>query len=385
MILFLLPKKENIMKSLFVRLSIFLVVTLLISSCGPSPEQIATMTASAWTATPKPTSTPTPTLTPTPIPYDLTVSVVDEAGVPIVGASIVFPESGNGEVVVADAAGQFTWSNLPGAAATLKISAQGYLSSEQSDTLERGPSEISVVMKRDPYGLLPSTACAPGEKLLFMEDFQDGQTDIKHWGSTGRSPVPLGFAPDEAGNTVLIHDMTTPNNDMSTAWKNDPEGAPIEFGNAAWRMRFMLTKETEWSLGWNSAGPNEFGGITTSDSGYSIMFNTSRHIIVLRGISDANGQGVYNLGKTGLVDKVLILKPNVWHYLEISTYQGHVQVWLDGAGIVDVQDDMPLPPGGFNIQGGKSGILYYDAISVCGLSAPFTSLPAPVPVPTTTP
>jgi hypothetical protein len=150
-------------------------------------------------------------------------------------------------------------------------------------------------------------------------------------------------------------------------------------------MRFMLTKETEWSLNWNSASPNEFGGITTSDSSYSIMFNTSRHIIVLRSISDANGQGVYNLGKTGLVDKVLILKPNVWHYLEISTYQGHVQVWLDGAGIVDVQDDMPLLPGGLNIQGGKSGILYYDAISVCGLSAPFTSLPAPVPVPTTTP
>jgi hypothetical protein len=227
------------MKSLFVRLSIFLVVTLLIPSCGPSPEQIATMTASAWTATPKPTSTPTstltptPTFTPTPIPYDLTVSVMDEAGAPIVSASIIFPESGNGEPVTADAAGKHSWSNLPGAAATLKVSAQGYLPSEQSETLERGPSEISVVMKRDPYGLLPSTACATGEKLLFMEDFQDGQTDMRHWRSTGRSPVPLGFAPDEAGNTVLIHDMTTPNNDMSTAWKNDPEGAPIEFGNAA--------------------------------------------------------------------------------------------------------------------------------------------------------
>ncbi|HEY5119487.1 MAG TPA: carboxypeptidase-like regulatory domain-containing protein, partial [Anaerolineales bacterium] len=103
------------MKTPFARLSILLVVTLLFTSCGPSPEQITTMTASAWTATPQPTSTPTPTLTPTPIPYDLTISVVDEAGAPIAGATIVFPESGSSEPVTADATGKYNWTNLPGA------------------------------------------------------------------------------------------------------------------------------------------------------------------------------------------------------------------------------------------------------------------------------
>ena len=357
------------------------ILFLFLAACGPSPEQVATMTASAWTPTPKPTATATATFTPTPIPYDLTMSIVDEAGAAIGGASIIFPESGKSEAVVADAMGKYTWTNLPGAEITLNVTAQGYLPTQQTATLERGPSDISVAMKRDPYGLLATTACAPAEKLLYMEDFQDGQTDMKHWGSAGRSPVPLGPAPDEVGNTILIHDMTTPNNDMSTAYKSDPANAPIEFGDAVWRMRFMLTQETEWGLDWNDSGPNEFGGITTSQSDYGIMFNTGRHIIVLRDIYDANGQPVHNLGKPGLVDKVLILKTNVWHYLEISTYQGRLQVWLDGVSVVDVQDEMPLPSGGFNIGGGQSGILYYDAIAVCGLSAPFTSMPAPIPVP----
>ena len=50
---------------------------LLLSSCGPSPEEIATQTASAWTSTPVP---PTSTPTPTPVPYDLTISVEDLEG-----------------------------------------------------------------------------------------------------------------------------------------------------------------------------------------------------------------------------------------------------------------------------------------------------------------
>ncbi|MBV6395448.1 MAG: hypothetical protein HFACDABA_01024 [Anaerolineales bacterium] len=49
---------------------ILIVVALFLSACGPSPEQIATMTASAWTATPSATATftPSPTNTATPSP-----------------------------------------------------------------------------------------------------------------------------------------------------------------------------------------------------------------------------------------------------------------------------------------------------------------------------
>ena len=43
--------------------TVLLMVSVIVSGCGPSAEQAATMTAAAWTAT------PTPTLTPTPLPH----------------------------------------------------------------------------------------------------------------------------------------------------------------------------------------------------------------------------------------------------------------------------------------------------------------------------
>jgi len=271
------------------RLCIFTSVVLLLVSCGPSPEQIATMTAAAWTPTPPPTPTATP------IPYDLGVSIVDEAGSPVPGASIVFPESGNTEAVVVDESGRYNWMNLPGPAVTLNVAAQGYLPSGQTATLERGKSEITVTLARDPYGLLPGTACAAGETLLFMEDFQDGQTSLV---SHGMPVPPLGPAPDEEGNTVLIHDFTNPLEDFSTYVGMTAEG-PVEFGDAVWRMRFMITQETGWGVGWNNAGPNKFGGITTSQSGYAISFNTGRHIVVQRTIWDADGTRVWTIWGPG--------------------------------------------------------------------------------------
>jgi hypothetical protein len=368
--------KERIVKRTALIISWMLVVFL--AACGASPEQIATETVSAWTPTPQPTATPAPTLTPTPVPYDLTVSVVDEAGAAMAGASITFPESGNGEAVAADASGKFSWTNLPGAGVTLNVSAQGYLTAQQTTNLERGRSEISVVLKRDPYGLLPTTACAAGETLLYMEDFQDGTSFLAH-NNDGGSPVPLGQAADEAGNTILFHDFTTPVGDYSTYLNRDTSGGFYEFGDAVWRFRFKQTQETNWNMNWQTARPTELGGITTSDSSYAIGFNTSRHLVVQRSIWDSTGQPVTNVGQRILENKVLIVEPNTWHYLEISTFQGRLQVWMDGVSVVDVVDDMPLPPGGFGFGRGDSGIISYDAISVCGLSAPFTSMPVPVP------
>ena len=151
------------------------ILFLLLSGCGPSAEQQATMTASVWTPTPLPTATPTPTPTATPVPYDLTVSVVDEAGASIAGASITFPESGDGTPKQANDQGQYSWTNLAGEQVSLAVSAQGYLPTDQTTTLQRGPTEFKVTLKRDPFGLLPSAACAPAQKALYFEDFQDGQ------------------------------------------------------------------------------------------------------------------------------------------------------------------------------------------------------------------
>ena len=140
-----------------------------------SAEQIATMTASAWTPTPRPTPTPTATPTATPIPYDLTVKVTDADGNPIAGANVAFPESGDDAPVSTDDSGQVTWSSLGGPNGALTVAAPGYFGAEQSVSLGRGPNEVVVALERDPYGLLPSVACAPEEKSLYIEDFQDGQ------------------------------------------------------------------------------------------------------------------------------------------------------------------------------------------------------------------
>lgn len=358
-------------------ITLFLIAALTFTACGPSPEQIATMTASAWTPTPVPTNTPVPTPTPTPVPYDLVVMISDSANAAIPGAGIVFPESGSEEPVMADASGKYSWMNLPGDTATLKITAQGYLSYEQSLVLERGLTELPIVLERDPFGLLPSTACLPGEAVLFLEDFQDGKTVLT---THQKEFSPVGDAPGEPGNIVLDHDFTTPLEDFST-YLGQIDGKPVMYGDAVWRMRFFITEESNWGLNWNTAGPNELGDITTSQSSYTISFTTGRRINVGRQIFDANVERYWDYGKPDLADNVLILEPGVWHYLEIATYQGQVQVWLDGQGIVDVIDEYPLPAGAFSIGGASGGIQYFDAISVCGLSAPFTSMTIPVPVP----
>lgn len=359
--------------------SIIGITILLLVSCGPSPEQIATMTASAWTSTPPPTNTPVPTATSTPVPYDLAVTIVDESGAPISGAGIVFPESGNGDAVLTNDQGQYIWSNLGGDKASVSVTAQGYIPADQSAALQRGANEVNITLERDVFAFLPSNACGAGESLLYMEDFQDGETDLIHY-NDGRVPVPLGEVPDEKGNTVLVHDFTSPTGDYSSYLNQNPTGGFYEFGDAVWRMRFMITQETDWGLGWNTAGPQEFGGITTSQSSYGVYFNTARHAGITRNIWDANGQPVPDAG-LGRVDKVLILHPNTWNYLEFSTYQGHLQVWLNGEGVFDIVDASPLPPGAFSIGKGNAGIMYFDAISVCGLNAPFTSMPSPVPAP----
>jgi len=62
------------------------IAALLMAGCGSSVEEIATMTAAAWTPTPAPTATPTP------IPYDVTVTITDQDGKPLPGSRVIFPD-----------------------------------------------------------------------------------------------------------------------------------------------------------------------------------------------------------------------------------------------------------------------------------------------------
>jgi hypothetical protein len=59
---------------------------------------------------------------------------------------------------------------------------------------------------------------------------------------------------------------------------------------------------------------------------------------------------------------------------------------LDGKLEAEYQDPEPLPAGKIRIGLGpfteaSTTVLYFDDMTVCGLSAPFVSMPSPVPVP----
>ena len=155
-------------------LAIILSAGILIG-CGPSAEEQAAtsvaLTAAAATSTPTvtpthtPTATSTHTPTPTPVPYDLSVLVAGEEEAPIIGASVVLAEIGD-EVgaQITDGVGQAFWYDLSGDAINLSVSAQGYYRLDVAGTIERGINQLAVALERDPHGLLPSEACAPGER-----------------------------------------------------------------------------------------------------------------------------------------------------------------------------------------------------------------------------
>jgi hypothetical protein len=357
------------MKRTLVVVGVFSLLTF-VSACGPSPEQVATMTAAAWTATPVPTSTPvppTPTFTPTPIPYDLTVTVTDEQGAPVAGASIFFPESGSEAPVQSDAAGQFAWKNLPGPAVSLKVSAPGYFAGEQTATLERGPGQVAVKLKGDPFGLLPSKACAPDEKLLYIEDFQDGKAQgfqnitgaVEFGAQTG-----WGIGPKEEGNQVVIFNGVNENLDDLQNYT---------FDNAVWRLKVQVVGKGQGFsfLNWRHSFDS------TGDARYPLQWGDGGVNMALTRLQQ--GAGHFPVANTSLQ-----MKQGEWYFLEISSFDGTVQVWVDGKKLIDYKDPKPLPAGTIALEvhnfKDPNTSYYFDDLSVCELSAPFAvSLFAPAP------
>jgi len=60
-------------------------------------------------------------------------------------------------------------------AATVSASAQGYQpAASEIASLTPGENALTLTLKRDPFGILPSEACGEGETLVFVDDFQSG-------------------------------------------------------------------------------------------------------------------------------------------------------------------------------------------------------------------
>jgi len=326
---------------------------LFLAGCGPSAEQIATMTAAAWTPTPVPTPTATP------IPYDLTVHIADESGAPIAGASLELGEPGSSEPVLTDQAGQHTWMGLGGPAVSLNASAPGYHPAVQVLSLERGPSEIVLILQRDPLGLLTADACAPDEQVLYMEDYQDGKGE--GW---QQMTAALDF---NAQNGWSV--STGEDGDQFATFSGGFEGGDDlqnkVFDNLVWRLN-IRTHGTDGFSFLNLRHAPKQGGETR----YTIQWGANALLALAR--LDFPDVGHFDVGRSQFR-----AKQDQWYYVEASYFQGLVQIWVDGKKQIEWQDPQPLPPGTIGLEAhapnDPNTMYFFDDLSVCELSAPFST------------
>ena len=258
----------------------------------------------------------------------------------------------------------------------MNVSAQGYFPTQQALSLERGANEVPVALELDPNGLLPAQACMPGENLVYAEDFQDSKAEGWPEIQFNAPGWSLGADPMDSANQVISAQHTE-------AAGGGPIGAPLEnylLENGVWRMKFMiagnLSGQNWFSFNWlHAREPIDLDGTEVFDSRYQLPLGSNS--MELRRLQ----QPVINIG---VARGFRYPKADEWHYLEIGTYQGNTEVWLDGVLTMGYEDPQPLPPGGIDYEVwlfNDATILYFDDISLCEFSAPFMPVPTVTPVP----
>jgi hypothetical protein len=343
------------------------ILALLMAGCG-APTTPAPTPTPTFTPTPPPTPTDTPTPTATPIPYDLNVTITDTDGNPVAGAELDLSIAGaaQGTTMKTDNAGLASWTNLPGEAVTLVSRAQGYLPGQAAQTIIRGKNEVQLKLERDPFGLLPSQACGEGETLLYIEDFQDGKA--QGWQNV---TATIDFAAQNGWSLTSLEE-----GNPTLTFSKIPEGADRlqdqTFDNAVWRLKVRVDGSQGFSfLNWRQAPAQ--GGETR----YPLQWGDGGVMMALTRL-EMPGPGHFPV-----VNTQLSMQQNRWYYMEISTYQGETQVWVDGRSLVVYKDPKPLPPGTIGLEAhtpnGIPSTWYFDDLAVCQLSAPFKSLPLPTP------
>lgn len=337
-----------------VLISVFtLVLLVLLGACAPSPEQAETMTAAARTPTPAPTPTATP------IPYDLIIHVHDASGQPIPGASVVIPESGSEQAKQADASGTLVWKALPGPEANLNVSSPGYYSALQPVSLNPGQTELVVILLANSFALMPANACAGNERLLYSEDFEDRQA--QGW------PQITAAVDDHAQNGWSIRAEADGNQAASVTGIHESLDAlrGYTFDNVVWRLKVMILEHDGYSiLDFRQA---QAAGTETR---YTVKWGGAPFMDLVHVQTPDTGS---NAGKVS----TLRMQSSRWYYLEISAYQGVIQVWVDGKKLISFTDPNPLPPGTIGLEAhvlkDAKTAYYFDDLSVCGLSAPFSA------------
>ncbi len=318
-----------------------ILLLFFLSACG-TPAQP--------TQAPPPTEMPT-AVPPTEIPFNLNIQVSDALGAPVGGATLQIDNST--ETTELDGSAKFT--NLTTDKVTISVAANGYKNSSLPKTLARGDNLAEVRLEEDPNGLLPVNACAPGEKLLYLDDFQDRlaqQWDVFENKANGWSIVADPENPDDL---VMAAQPGAP-----WAWLGRNEA--INFENVVWRLRYKYNG--------NGSGQINFRFVESP----SIV---RRYIVGVNpdGVRSARFQPDQHLD-IGQVGRPL---PGQWHLLEMSYFNGEFSVFVDGNKGTSWIDPKPWPGGTINLEPnlGTDSVFYYNNITVCELAAPFAPIPKP--------
>jgi hypothetical protein len=330
----------------------------------PSTTPVPTSTPEP-TETPEPTATPLPTDTPEPtatlVPFDFSITIHDIHGNPISPVDVKI--AGVGDAIRTDEKGKAEWKGLPSGDIQFAASAPGYKTYEKSLTLERGLTAQTILLQDDPTGLKTSNACKPEEKLLYIEDLQDQKADGWPEIEAGAMGWSVMEKPDEPRNYVIA---ATGNKDVQPPGTDLKSG--VIFDNAVWRIKVYFDGKSM-----NSTFLNWRHSFDTGDVRY---FPNLGPNVLLDMTRFNSGQGIM-VGRAGSTSPL-----KKWHYFELSFYNGEVQVWMNGKKMIVYKDKDPFPPGTIGLEPhfGNEGVIYYDNLSVCELSAPFTPMPIPTPV-----
>ena len=207
----------------------------------------------------------------------------------------------------------------------------------------------------------PDQVCLDSEKLLYWEDFQDGQA--QGW-------PEIQF---EAQNWKILPDPEEPENLVAQNPGKHSSGVVYQdslFQDAVLRIHFLVRGNAQPVFLWHANSDpyqEDRGQVTHSD--YSIGFMSHGTLFV---------RYTFPLPEAVLLDSHLWLINDTWHQIEISTYQGMLSVWLDGVELLTYQDPNPLPIGSIGLVVDESleeeSMAYFDNISVCELSDSFISI-----------
>jgi hypothetical protein len=201
--------------------------------------------------------------------------------------------------------------------------------------------------------------CAPGQKVLYTEDFEDGEA--QKWPSIQGSVAgvkPYGWSIiDEGGNKVLIEAKESSGGDEMAAFTAD---------NFVWYTKFKVVgNDTGMFFMWRIS---QAEGVRKR---YVVVLGAQGKPLMIRFADRATGASPTNVGG----GPSAMLEQGRWYDIAISYFNGTHQVWYDGKKQIEYQDTDPFPAGtiGFetHLNEGKLTEFFIDDMVICELSAPY--------------